>query len=190
MAIASCWRWAAIRVSLRRAWISICRSIRSKATRSRCRSAMPTPVSTVLDETYKVAVRVSTTHPGRRHGMELGGFDLGLNPRRRETLELVVNDLFPGWRRRGAGEFWTGLRPMTPDSTPIVSATSYPEPVSVDRARHPRLDHGLWFRQAHGSGHRAQPGDSLPMIWRCRVMAKYRLRAHRASRTLHAKEST
>ena len=24
-------------------------------------------------------------------------------------------------------EFWTGLRPMTPDSTPIIGATAYPE---------------------------------------------------------------
>jgi hypothetical protein len=27
---------------------------------------------------------------------EIAGFDLRLNPRRRETLEMVVNDLFPG----------------------------------------------------------------------------------------------
>ena len=56
---------------------------------------------------------------------ELGGYDLRLNPRRRATLEMVVNDLFPGGDVSRA-TFWTGLRPMTPDSTPIVGATRYP----------------------------------------------------------------
>jgi D-amino-acid dehydrogenase len=55
---------------------------------------------------------------------ELAGFDLSLNPRRRATLEMVVSDLFPGGDLPKA-EFWTGLRPMTPDSTPIVGATPY-----------------------------------------------------------------
>ncbi|HEX5392298.1 MAG TPA: D-amino acid dehydrogenase [Rhodocyclaceae bacterium] len=83
------------------------------------------PVSTVLDETYKVAV-TRFDQRIRVGGMaELGGFDLGLNPRRRETLELVVGDLFPGGGDLPAAEFWTGLRPMTPDGTPIVGATSY-----------------------------------------------------------------
>ena len=83
------------------------------------------PVSTVLDETYKVAV----TRFDRRirvGGMaELAGFDLTLSPRRRETLELVVNDLFPGAGAIKQAEFWTGLRPMTPDSTPIVGGSEY-----------------------------------------------------------------
>jgi D-amino-acid dehydrogenase len=81
------------------------------------------PVSTVLDETYKVAV----TRFDRRiriGGMaELAGHDLTLRPQRRATLEKVVQDLFPGAGELSAGQFWTGLRPMTPDSTPIVGAT-------------------------------------------------------------------
>jgi D-amino-acid dehydrogenase len=81
------------------------------------------PQSTVLDETYKVAV-TRFDQRIRVGGMaELGGFDLNLNPRRRETLEKVVTDLFPGGDLEQAS-FWTGLRPMTPDSTPIIGATS------------------------------------------------------------------
>lgn len=83
------------------------------------------PVSTVLDETYKVAV-TRFDNRIRVGGMaELGGFDLRLNPRRRATLEMVVNDLFPGGDVPRAS-FWTGLRPMTPDGTPIIGATRYP----------------------------------------------------------------
>ncbi|KAA8735317.1 D-amino acid dehydrogenase [Acinetobacter qingfengensis] len=82
------------------------------------------PQSTVLDETYKVAV-TRFDNRIRVGGMaELGGFDLRLNPTRRETLELVVNDLFPGGNVSQA-TFWTGLRPMTPDSTPIIGKTKF-----------------------------------------------------------------
>lgn len=88
--------------------------------------ASKAPVSTVLDETYKIAITRFDDRI-RVGGMaELGGFDLRLNPRRRETLEMVVGDLFPGGDVAQA-EFWTGLRPMTPDSTPIVGETPYPE---------------------------------------------------------------
>jgi D-amino-acid dehydrogenase len=80
------------------------------------------PQSTVLDETYKIALTRFDKRI-RVGGMaELSGFDLRLNPRRRETLEMVTRDLFPGGNL-SAAEFWTGLRPMTPDSTPIVGPT-------------------------------------------------------------------
>lgn len=82
------------------------------------------PKSTVLDETYKIAV-TRFDNRIRVGGMaELGGFDLSLNPKRRATLEMVVNDLFPGGDTASA-TFWTGLRPMTPDGTPIIGATKY-----------------------------------------------------------------
>jgi D-amino-acid dehydrogenase len=81
------------------------------------------PVSTVLDETYKVAV----TRFDRRirvGGMaELTGFDLSLREGARRTLQMVAEDLFPGAGEIARGEFWTGLRPMTPDGTPVVGAT-------------------------------------------------------------------
>lgn len=83
------------------------------------------PRSTVLDETYKIAVTRFDDRI-RVGGMaELGGFDLRLDERRRATLEHVVGDLFPGGDVARA-RFWTGLRPMTPDSTPIIGATAHP----------------------------------------------------------------
>lgn len=89
------------------------------------RDAQAAPVSTVLDETYKVAV-TRFDNRIRVGGMaELAGFDLRLNPARRRTLEYVVNDLYPGSGDVTKAEFWTGLRPMTPDSTPIVGPTRY-----------------------------------------------------------------
>ncbi|SDD32853.1 D-amino acid dehydrogenase small subunit [Massilia sp. PDC64] len=85
--------------------------------------AAKAPVSTILDETYKIAVTRFDDRI-RVGGMaEIAGYSKELNPRRRETLELVVNDLFPGGGDVARATFWTGLRPMTPDSTPIVGAT-------------------------------------------------------------------
>ncbi|OAL80904.1 D-amino acid dehydrogenase [Acinetobacter sp. ANC 4779] len=82
------------------------------------------PQSTVLDETYKIAI-TRFDQRIRVGGMaELSGFNHGLNENRRATLQMVTQDLFPGGDMQQA-TFWTGLRPMTPDSTPIIGATRY-----------------------------------------------------------------
>lgn len=82
------------------------------------------PISTVLDETYKVAITRFDKRI-RVGGMaQLSGFDLSLNPKRRETLEMVTGSLFDGGDLATA-KFWTGLRPMTPDGTPIIGGTSF-----------------------------------------------------------------
>ncbi|MGV0959963.1 MAG: D-amino acid dehydrogenase [Limnohabitans sp.] len=83
------------------------------------------PESTIMDETHKVAV----TRLGDRIRVggtaQLSGFDLSLDPGPRRTLEFVVNDLFPQGGDVAKAEFWTGLRPMTPDGTPILGETRY-----------------------------------------------------------------
>ncbi len=82
------------------------------------------PVSTILDETYKIAVTRFDDRI-RVGGMaEIAGFDTRLNQRRRATLEMVVNDLFPQAGDTAQATFWTGLRPMTPDGTPVVGRTA------------------------------------------------------------------
>jgi len=84
------------------------------------------PVSTVLDETYKIAITRFDDRI-RVGGMaEIVGFDKSLSAARRETLEMCVNDLFPGGGDTAKASFWTGLRPMTPDGTPIVGRTPLP----------------------------------------------------------------
>lgn len=82
------------------------------------------PQSTVLDESYKIAI-TRFDERIRVGGMaELSGFNHGLNENRRATLQMVTQDLFPGGDMQQA-TFWTGLRPMTPDSTPIIGATRF-----------------------------------------------------------------
>ena len=81
------------------------------------------PESTIMDETHKVAV----TRLGDRIRVggtaELAGYSLNLREPRRGTLEHVVTDLFPNGGDVSKASFWCGLRPMTPDGTPIIGAT-------------------------------------------------------------------
>ena len=84
------------------------------------------PESTVMDETHKIAI----TRLGDRirvGGMaEISGYTNALPHKRRATLEHSVSDLFGGSGDVNTASFWCGLRPMTPDGTPVVGATPYP----------------------------------------------------------------
>ncbi|WP_414849735.1 D-amino acid dehydrogenase [Kosakonia quasisacchari] len=94
------------------------------------------PVSTILDETYKIAV-TRFDQRIRVGGMaEIVGFNTELLKPRRETLEMVVRDLFPRGGFVEQATFWTGLRPMTPDGTPVVGRTPYKN---------------LWLNTGHGT---------------------------------------
>jgi D-amino-acid dehydrogenase len=84
------------------------------------------PQSTLLDETFKIAV----TRLGDRirvGGMaQVSGYDCDPEPRRHSTLDYCLESLFPGAADLSAAQYWAGLRPMTPDSTPVVGATPIP----------------------------------------------------------------
>lgn len=93
------------------------------------------PISTVMDESYKIAI----TRLGDRVRVggtaEISGYTSRLDARRRKTLEHSVSDLFPGSDLANA-TFWTGLRPMTPDGTPVIGSTRIP---------------GLFLNTGHGT---------------------------------------
>ena len=83
------------------------------------------PVSTVMDESYKVAttrfddrIRVGGT-------AEIAGWDLTLRPHRRGPLERSLRDLFPKAGDVSRAKFWCGLRPMTPDGTPVIARAKF-----------------------------------------------------------------
>lgn len=81
------------------------------------------PTSSIMDETYKVAI-TRLDNKIRAAGMaELNGFSRSLLVSRRETLKMVVQDLYPGAGEQSKAEFWCGLRAMTPDGIPLVGRT-------------------------------------------------------------------
>jgi D-amino-acid dehydrogenase len=104
------------------------------------------PVSTVMDESYKVAI----TRLGDRIRVggtaEISGYSNTLHAARRATLDYSVSDLFPRGGNLAETSFWCGLRPMTPDGPPVIGATRYPN-------LHLNTGHGtLGWTMACGSG--------------------------------------
>ena len=83
------------------------------------------PQSTIMDETHKVAI----TRLGDRIRVagtaEIAGYSNRLGPHATDTVRHVIGDLFPRGGDLTKAEGWTGLRPMTPDGTPVLGATRY-----------------------------------------------------------------
>jgi D-amino-acid dehydrogenase len=83
------------------------------------------PVSTVMDESYKVAI----TRLGDRIRVggtaEISGYSNRLDAARRATLDHSLTDMFPRGGDLAKASFWCGLRPMTPDGPPVIGATRY-----------------------------------------------------------------
>jgi D-amino-acid dehydrogenase len=94
------------------------------------------PQSTLMDETFKVAI----TRLGDRIRVggiaEVSGFNRTLRPRARATLHRSLSEMFPGAAVPGEDKFWTGMRPMTPDGTPVIGPT--------------RMSN-LWLNTGHGT---------------------------------------
>jgi D-amino-acid dehydrogenase len=85
--------------------------------------ASKAPQSTVMDEAYKVAVTRFDDRIRVGGTAEIASFDLSLDESRRKPTQFVVTDLFPGAGDLERSEFWCGLRPMTPDSVPVIGKT-------------------------------------------------------------------
>lgn len=83
------------------------------------------PQSTLMDETHKVAI----TRLGDRIRVagqaEIAGYSNRLGPHAVDTVKHVIGDLFPRGGDISKAEGWTGLRPMTPDGTPVLGGTQY-----------------------------------------------------------------
>lgn len=81
------------------------------------------PTSTVMDETYKVAVSRFEQRIRVGGTAELTGYNTELPKSRQANVDFVLKDLFGGAGDMSKADYWTGLRPMTPDGTPILGAS-------------------------------------------------------------------
>lgn len=82
------------------------------------------PVSTVMDETYKVAVSRLNNRIRVGGTAELNGYNIQLPKSRHANVDFVLNDLFAGAGDMSQAQYWTGLRPMTPNGMPILGTSS------------------------------------------------------------------
>lgn len=77
---------------------------------------------------------------------EFAGYDLSQRAEDFRSVLAVAGELFPGAFDADAAEFWTGLRPMTPTSVPILGPARY-------RNFHLNVGHGhVGWTMAAGSG--------------------------------------
>jgi len=94
------------------------------------------PLSTLTDETYKVAITRLGNRLRAAGTAELTGYDRTLTPRRCATIAYAIAQLFPQAGNLSQAAYWTGLRPMTPDNVPVVGRTRY---------------HNLFLNTGHGT---------------------------------------
>jgi D-amino-acid dehydrogenase len=84
------------------------------------------PQGSLLDETYKVAITRLGDNVRVAGIAELNGYDKKLSAKGETITTFVINNIFPkATKETTDNEFWTGLRPMTPDGTPVIGKTSY-----------------------------------------------------------------
>ncbi len=110
------------------------------------KDAAGAPESTVMDESYKVAI----TRLGDRIRVggtaEISGYSTKLYDARRATLDHSLTDLFPGGGDLARATFWGGLAPRRPDGPRVIGATRYSN-------LHLNTGHGtLGWTMACGSG--------------------------------------
>lgn len=94
------------------------------------------PVSTLTDETYKVAITRLGNRLRAAGTAELAGYSQALTPRRCDTIAHAVSELFPQAGDLSQAVYWTGLRPMTPDNVPVLGSTRF---------------HNLYLNTGHGT---------------------------------------
>ena len=83
------------------------------------------PQSTVMDEAYKIGITRLGNNIRAAGTAELTGYNLSLREKSRATVRHSVESLFPFAADMSDDQFWTGLRPMTPDGTPVVGKTPF-----------------------------------------------------------------
>ncbi|MGO1246800.1 MAG: D-amino acid dehydrogenase [Oceanisphaera sp.] len=104
------------------------------------------PQSTIMDETYKVAITRFDNRIRAAGTAELADFNTDLPKSRRDTIAESVMSLFPEGGTIDESQFWSGFRPMTPDGTPIIGGTRYKN---------------LWLNTGHGTlGWTMGPGSA------------------------------
>jgi D-amino-acid dehydrogenase len=84
------------------------------------------PTISLIDEEYKVVYSRFGDRLRTAGTAELAGWDLSISAVRARTVVERAKALFPGAADYSQADLWAGLRPVTPDSVPVLGATQVP----------------------------------------------------------------
>jgi D-amino-acid dehydrogenase len=81
------------------------------------------PTMGIADEERKIVVARLGDKLRAAGTAELVGYDRRIDERRARSVLKPMLELFPNGGDAEQVEFWTGLRPMTPDGSPVIGPT-------------------------------------------------------------------
>jgi len=82
----------------------------------------PAPQVSITDEERKIVVSRLGDRLRAAGTAEIAGYDLALDAARAEGVFAALQSLLPQTGAAGAPQYWAGLRPMTPDGSPLIGA--------------------------------------------------------------------
>ncbi|MDF1685400.1 MAG: D-amino acid dehydrogenase [Parvibaculaceae bacterium] len=85
-------------------------------------AALGIPNVSITDEARRIVVSRFGTTLRAAGQAEVGGYDLTLDEKRGEGVLDALTATFPAAGTLGKPEYWCGLRPMTPDGSPILGS--------------------------------------------------------------------
>jgi D-amino-acid dehydrogenase len=83
------------------------------------------PETALIDDSVKMVYSRLGAHLRVAGTAELDGYNLRMSPRRQKLIVDKALELFPNSGDRSSIDFWSGLRPVTPDSAPVLGDTKY-----------------------------------------------------------------
>jgi len=83
------------------------------------------PKTALIDDSVKMVYSRLGSHLRVAGTAELDGYNLRMSPRRQKLIVDKALELFPNSGSRSNIDFWSGLRPVTPDSAPVLGDTKY-----------------------------------------------------------------
>lgn len=85
-------------------------------------AAVGIPNVSITDEARRIVISRFGTSLRAAGQAEVGGYDLTLDEKRGAGVLEALTAIFPAAATLGAPDYWCGLRPMTPDGSPILGA--------------------------------------------------------------------
>jgi len=77
----------------------------------------------LTDEAFKIVISRLGNRLRAAGTAELTGYDTSVNTVRCAAIAQRIRNLFPGLSGIAAVEYWTGLRPATPNNVPVIGRT-------------------------------------------------------------------